>query len=286
MKRRFFVAVKKSALLNTGMNSRFRKRYKPSRVSFVTASKKLIYTGNQQRQKSLVVYKSDVDNLSNLLASSEEFRLITENSKYYLTSTHWESLTNTSDVLFEATKLLQYISAVARIHFTDFPLFKPDYIREVDEEGKRHNRVELLVKIMPLASVSIKLEGGQDIIPILEFDSWRKLAEEDEIVKNVFRLFRKWDRRNWSDLYKVYEIVDKDAGEINKKIHRIEQWITKNKIRDFKHTANSQKAIGDDARHGVDDDDPPKEPMSLSEADALIRNLLKQWLQWKCEQQK
>jgi len=288
MKRRVFVVVKKSALLNTGMNSRFRKRYKPSRVSFENSSEKLIYTGgNQQRQKSLLVYKSVVDNLSNLLDSSEEFSLITENSKYYLTSSHWESLTNPSDVLSEATKLLEYISAVAKIYFPGFERLKPDYICEVDEEGKRHNRVELLVVTMAvLDSFSIKLEGGQDIIPILGFDSWRKLAEEDKIVKDVFRQFREFDH-NWINLYKIYEIVKKDAaGEINKKIDRIEQWITKDKIKQFKHTANSRRAIGDDARHGVYEKDPPKEPMSLSEADALIRNLLKQWLQWKCEQQK
>jgi hypothetical protein len=234
-------------------------------------------------KKVLAVRKSDVDNLSNLLRSSDEFSLITENSKYYLTSSHWESLTNTSDVLSEATKLLEYISAVAMISFPGFPRLESDKICEVDEEGKRHNRVELLVKILPLLdSFSIQLEGGQDIIPILEFDSWRKLAEEDEIVKDVFRRFREFDH-NWSELYKVYEIVDKDAGKI-KKTHRIEQWTDKSSL--FTHTANSQKAIGDDARHGVDRNDPPKEPMSLSEAQALIRNLVKQWLQWKCEQQK
>ena len=227
-----------------------------------------------------IVNKSDVDNLSNLLASSDEFSLITENNKYYLTSSHWESLTNTSDVLSEATKLLEYISAVAMISFPGFPRLESDKIYEVDEEGKRHNRVELLVKILPLQdSFSIQLEGGQDIIPILEFDSWRKLAEEDEIVKDVFRQFREFDH-NWINLYKIYEIVKKDAGK-----KKIEQW-TKNKISQFTHTANSQSAIGDDARHGVDRNDPPKEPMSLSEAQALIRNLLKQWLQWKCEQQK
>ncbi len=128
-------------------------------------------------------------------------------------------------------------------------------------------------------SVSIKLEGGQDIIRNLEFESWMKLAEEDEIVKNVFRQITEFEP-NWINLYKVYEIVNKDAGRT-----KIEQWTNK-KIGLFTHTANSQSAIGDDARHGVDKHDPPKEPMSLSEARALIRNLLKQWLQWKCEQQK
>jgi len=234
----------------------------------------------------LDVKKSDFDNLSNLLRSSDEFSVITENSKYYLTSSRWESLTNVSDVYWEATKPLQDISAVARIQFTDFPLLKPDMIYEVDEEGKRHGRSALsaTINVGSSCSVSIQLEGGQDIIRNLEFESWMKLAEEDEIVKNVFRQITDFEH-NWINLYKVYEIVEKNAGKI-KKIHRIEQWINKDKIRDFKHTANSQSAIGDDARHGVDRNDPPKEPMSLSEAQALIRNLVKQWLQWKCEQQK
>jgi len=229
----------------------------------------------------LDVKKSDFDNLSNLLRSSDEFSLITENSEYYLTSSRWELLTNLSAVYWEATKRLQYISAVARIQFTDFPLLKPDMIYEVDEEGKRHGRRALsaTINVGSSCSVSIQLEGGQDIIPILEFDSWMKLAEEDEIVKNVFRQITEFEP-NWINLYKVYEIVQNDAGK-----KKIQQW-NKNKISLFTHTANSQRAIGDDARHGVDDNDPPKEPMSLSEAKALIMTLLQKWLLWKCEQQK
>ena len=234
----------------------------------------------------LDVKKSDFDNLSNLLRSSDEFSLMAEKGEYYLTSSRWESLINHSAVHLEATKPLQDISAIARIHFTRFPLLKPDIICEVDEEGKRKRWVagSATINVGSSCSVSIQLEGGQDIIPILDFESWRKLAEEDEIVKDVFRQFREFDH-NWINLYKIYEIVNKDAGKKNK-IDRIEQWITKKKISQFKHTANSQSAIGDDARHGVDDKHPPKEPMPLSEAEALIRNLLKQWLQWKCEQQK
>lgn len=233
----------------------------------------------------LDVKKSDFDNLSNLLRSSDELSLMAENGEYYLTSSRWESLTNTSDVYGEATKPLQDISAIARIHFTRFPLLKPDIICEVDEEGKRKRWVAGSATIrVDSSSFSIQLEGGQDIIRNLEFESWRKLAEEDEIVKNVFRQITDFEH-NWINLYKVYEIVNKDAGKKNK-IDRIEQWITKDKIRQFKHTANSKSAIGDDARHGVDHNDPPKEPMSLYEADALIMTLLQKWLEWKCEQQK
>jgi hypothetical protein len=229
----------------------------------------------------LDVKKSDFDNLSNLLRSSDEFSLMAENGEYYLTSSRWESLTNVSDVYLEATKPLQDISAIARIHFRRFPLLKPDIICEVDEEGKRQRWVAGSATIrVDSSSFSIQLEGGQDIIRNLEFESWRKLAEEDEIVKNVFRQITDFEP-NWINLYKVYEIVNKDAGK-----KKIEQWITKDKISQFTHTANSQSAIGDDARHGVDKHAPPKEPMSLYEADALIMTMLQKWLQWKCEQQK
>ncbi|MEG4055913.1 MULTISPECIES: hypothetical protein [unclassified Microcoleus] len=159
----------------------------------------------------LDVKKSDFDNLSNLLRSSDELSLMAENGEYYLTSSRWESLTKPSDVLFEATKLLQVISAVAMIQFTDFPRLKPHIIWEVDEEGKRQRWVALSATIsVDSSSFSIQLESGQDIIRNLEFESWRKLAEEDEIVKNVFRQITDFEH-NWINLYKVYEIVNKES---------------------------------------------------------------------------
>jgi len=233
----------------------------------------------------LDVKKSDFDNLSNLLRSSDEFSLMAENDKYYLTSSHWESLTKPEDVHSTATKLIQHISAAAMIYFPGFPLLKPEHIYQVDEEGKRHGFVMSSATLMTdHSSFSIQLEGDQDIIRNLELVCWMKLAEEDEIVKNIFRILTEFEH-DWMNLYKLYEIVKKDAGKKNK-IDRIEQWITKNKISQFTHTANSQSAIGDRARHGVDKNDPPKEPMSLSEAESLIMTLLQKWLQWKCEKQK
>ncbi|MEG4033549.1 hypothetical protein Q5691_17700 [Microcoleus sp. w1-18aA5] len=43
------------ALLKTGINSRFRNFYKPSRVSFVTSSEKLIHTVTQQSPESISI---------------------------------------------------------------------------------------------------------------------------------------------------------------------------------------------------------------------------------------
>jgi len=41
-----------------------------------------------------------------------------------------------------------------------------------------------------------------------------KVAEEDEIVKNVFRKVTEFDS-NWVNVSKLYEIVNKNAGRKN-----------------------------------------------------------------------
>jgi hypothetical protein len=72
---------------------------------------------------------------------------MTENGEYYLTSSDWESLTNTSDVYLKATKFFQQLSALA-MNFPWFRLLKPDIIYQVDEEGNGPRWVEMKSTIM------------------------------------------------------------------------------------------------------------------------------------------
>ena len=53
------------------------------------------------------------------------------------------------------------------------------------------------------SDASIQLECGQDSTHNLELVSWMKVAEEDEIVKKVFRKVTEFEP-NWVNLYKVY----------------------------------------------------------------------------------
>jgi hypothetical protein len=64
------------------------------------------------------------------------------------------------------------------------------------------------------SGASIQLELGQDRRHNLELVSWMKVAEEDEIVKNVFRKVTEFEP-NWVNLYKVYGSVNKNAGRKN-----------------------------------------------------------------------
>lgn len=100
------------------------------------------------------------------------------------------------------------------------------------------------------------------------------LIQEYPIIKDVFYLINSGNYNTWVTLYKVYEIIDKDAGI--KKNH----WITEANRNRFRRSANHPAVSGFDARHGYQKEKPPENPMALSEAKELIDNLVFQWLDY------
>jgi len=228
-------------------------------------------------QIRLEIKTSEFKKLCNLLNSNNKWSLTEENGSYYLSCSDFESLTSVADVYGPATKLLQDISAIAMIRIQGFPPLKADVIAQVDEHGKRKHWFSLSADLYcDNSDVDLELEGGQDFIPDFKPEPWLTLKEQDDIVKNVFRIWYSFEH-NWINLYKIYEIVNKDAGE------NIKTWVTEKKIKNFKHTSQSVSAIGDDARHGTEKSSPPPNPMSLSEAQVLIMTLLENWLNWKLQ---
>ena len=86
---------------------------------------------------------------------------------------------------------------------------------------------------------------------------------------------------SWVNLYRIYEMIEDDMkGKIVQN-----EWATRSLLERLSRTANHPDSIGDEARHGRQKQDPPKNPMPLSEAKALIETIMHNWLQWKSEQQ-
>ncbi len=103
-------------------------------------------------------------------------------------------------------------------------------------------------------------------------------AASDENVKKALRLLGSGDL-SWVDLNRIWEVVEGDVGgehELKKK-----NWVPRVKLDLFGRNANSSAAVGDAARHGRQSGEPPKEPMDLYEAQALIKTLVKKWLESK-----
>ena len=85
----------------------------------------------------------------------------------------------------------------------------------------------------------------------------------------------------WSDLYHAFEIVQ---GAVGGQMYQL-GWISREEANPFSWTANSPDAVGEQARHGHQRNDPPPNPMREKDAGKLIRHLV-EWLEWMVEQQR
>jgi len=72
---------------------------------------------------------------------------------------------------------------------------------------------------------------------------------------------------DWVNLYRILDSFG------DKKLISCE-WITKKDLRLLKHTANSPGAIGNEARHGSQDNIAPSKPMLLNMAQVLVKKII------------
>jgi hypothetical protein len=102
---------------------------------------------------------------------------------------------------------------------------------------------------------------------------------EEQHVERALRLCAEREF-TWSELYKLWEIVVDDVGQ---DYAIAAGWLTDQQRRRFQHTANSVGAVGDDARHGRETTQPPRDPLPLSEAKAMVKGILRSWLSEKSQ---
>jgi hypothetical protein len=105
---------------------------------------------------------------------------------------------------------------------------------------------------------------------------WVRLAQSDESVSRALRAFAQGGVR-WSDLYHAFEIVQASVGS---RMYD-KGWIAREQANLFSWTSNSPDAVGEQARHGHQRNEPPQNPMSEQDARPLIESLVRAWLDWK-----
>lgn len=110
-----------------------------------------------------------------------------------------------------------------------------------------------------------------------------ELAINDEKVNMFFNLMNN-NLNEWNNLYKKLEIVIDDLKSSNKYSNFIENSdsLTKEKIKQFKQTANSYEAVGVIARHAKNIP-APKKIMKIKNAKILINNAVDDWLSLKAK---
>ena len=98
----------------------------------------------------------------------------------------------------------------------------------------------------------------------------------DAAVAKSLRLLSAPDVKSWVNLYRLHEVIEADVGGR----HTLEKlsWGSAEDLRRFKHSANSVQVGGDRSRHGNEWQAAPKNPMTLSEAEAYVRYIVQSWL--------
>lgn len=108
-----------------------------------------------------------------------------------------------------------------------------------------------------------------------------KILSNDDFYRAF--IFLHYDKDNWRDLYCVYEVIRDVVGNGNNHFGEkiIKSWLPdkdKSMINTFTQTANSIKAVKEQARHGKVFD-APKIKMNLFNAKSLIYKIILIWLE-------
>ncbi len=222
---------------------------------------------------------SDLEELSKSL-NSPELRVIQEGSDFILKSTDFDLLNDADDVQNRAIEIMSLINGAAMLAMG---MRKPLVVDcAVNGDGKRQFFVCCSLDASLRVSVSESVVAADGTVQDQEephqadpIPDWIAIAQHDPNVATVLRLFGAGNH-NWVSLYRIYDVIKSDGGDIAKR-----GWASRRAIKRFKQTANSPDASGDDSRHGAGNIPPPKDPMTISEAKSLFKTIIHKWLRSK-----
>lgn len=209
-------------------------------------------------------------------------KLITENDQYCLKSNQFTGLSDPDSVRQKAEEIVTLLNGSSKIVLGSRNSFSLGVIMKLNEDGTRQGFVNISEELKMKTALNVKkISADGSIEEVNQADpiqSYMDIALKDKNVAKVFRLLSNYEY-DWSNLYKIFEIIEDDISGKSEIAKR--QWVTEKVINRFTHTANSVGAIGDEARHGKERTQPPKDPMSAQEAKAFIEILIHNWLRLK-----
>ena len=223
---------------------------------------------------------SDLEELSRSF-TADNLKICKEGESYVLSSSCFDEVTEAGIVLKKSEEILGFINAGS---LTIQDLQKPisvSGIESLNDHGKSTQYLfpKGIALVVRMGTPAVLIEGKVEETYIYEeLPNLVLLAMQDENAAKVLNYLNAGSDKI-ATLYKIYEIIKGDVG--GKKSIRDNGWASMNQIDLFTRTANSPAAIGDKARHGVQSEQPPKNPMSSNEAKSLIIHIVKCWLHSK-----
>lgn len=223
----------------------------------------------------------DLNELVEVTKNSDP-RIVQTSTGYGLRYEKFDEFSTPEEVERMASEVAELLSGMCRVLFSShMPIAVAGLTRYLPEGGRQlfDTVKETILARTSFGTTLTSTDGSvteeRQADPVLR---WLPIAQRDDCVAKVFRLLNS-PQLTWSVLYNIFEVIEHDIGG-SKRISEM-GWASSAVLNRFKHSANSPLVGGDHSRHGIENTSPPSNPMSLSEARALIDMLVHGWLNQK-----
>lgn len=233
-------------------------------------------------QVQLLASQQELDYLSQYLCNETLGLTKDQHGRYLLSSIKFDDCKNSEEIKRVSTEILAMLNGATRLTLGQNLKISASCVIERFADGAEklylHLSDEINFRVFDELSVTDAdgkvIAEYKPVDPIME---WLAVGLSDDSVGKILRLLGQ--EQNWVELYRIFEVIEHDMGGIENIVES--DLSSKGQLKLFKHTANSPGAAGDDSRHGKETTRPPKDPMPISEARALIQALVFQWLRRK-----
>jgi len=223
-------------------------------------------------------HEFDLGELSDHFASAKCNVKKDDDGYYYLRSSDFDQMTEPDAVRGRALRLIELMNGAAKLHAGEG--YRPvefDGLSRIDEHGRRHHHVFLSAVVEGRSRMTATPSVGGTANaprPPSGAEHLVDLADQHQEVADALRFY---ERGDWVNLYKAWEVVCDAAGNTHQVVRN--GWAAEPDRSRFTGTTQSREELGDEARHASEKFKAPKNPMSLEEARAFVRSVIRAWVQ-------
>lgn len=183
----------------------------------------------------------------------------------YLCGPTLASASAPAEALLRATELMPRLNGVGRVVDS---AFEPVRVSGRVSNGEQPATVFAEAHLRARSRLSA---GGEPVVAQRTLDR----AQHDQAFDEVLRLLGTSPELDWFDLYKLYELLKRDAGGDDPL--RARAGISQADLKSFTGSANLPEVSGSAARHAVGTGGVPTRTMTLAEARDLILGIVRTW---------
>jgi|WetSurMetagenome_2_1015567.scaffolds.fasta_scaffold00675_15 hypothetical protein len=214
-------------------------------------------------------HKFDLEQASEYF-NTNLFSICEIGNEYYISSDAFNDLIDTNIIISLAAPYIEKANAILKLKLHDYKPIELDNFFLLEDENGTKKIGTMQVTISGRSFVTIEKNPSEH-----EREIHKKQTENllnNSVASEIFHFYSK--PTSWINLYKIFEIIKDNIGE-----KKIIGFLTRPEINRFTGTAQSKAQIGDEARHASDKYKGHSQPMTIQEADALIKRLIINWIE-------